>query len=86
MPAETNGRNEFYRIQTFAQNVRARDHGSPGISSQAGGKMRALCLQKPLEVANSTESRPSDTIHWPETMEFVTGECSLLRWEEPVIP
>ena len=84
VPAETSGRNELYRIQTFAQNLLARDHGIPDISSQAGGKMRALCLQKPLEVTNSTESRPSGTIHWPETMEFLTGECSLLRWAEPV--
>ena len=84
VPAETSGRNDLYRIQTFAQNLLARDYGIPDISSQAGGKLRALCLQKPMEVTNSTESRPSDKIHWPETMEFLTGECRLLRWAEPV--
>ena len=60
------------RVQPFAQNVMARDYGILNLIPQAGGKMRARCLQRPMEVMNSTEPRPSHRMYWPETVEFLT--------------
>ena len=66
---ETKGSNEFFRAQPFAQYLMARDYGILNILSQAERKMRARGLQKPMEVMNSTEPRPSHRMYWPETVD-----------------
>ena len=69
MHVETKGSNEFFRAQPFAQYLMARDYGILNILSQAERKMRARGLQKPMEVMNSTEPRPSHRMYWPETVD-----------------